>query len=122
MTNDLKKMLFSGEPLQVLFKFVTSGECNQMSETPVYLSDVSKPTLLLSCFIAFETNRLLLQNQFVIIPTMDLTHPADQLIQGCTYEIVIEDEVFNNHKNQTYHYEIPGKFFIVTKQTCTIIS
>lgn len=57
-----------------------------------------------------------LQNQFVIVPTMDLTHPADQLIHGCKYEIVIEDEVSNYHKNQTFHYEIPGKFFIVSKK------
>lgn len=40
---------------------------------------------------------------------MELTHPADHLVHRCAYEIIIEDDVFNNHTTQTFHYEIPGK-------------
>lgn len=46
---------------------------------------------------------------------MDLEYPADQLIHRCKYEIVIEDKVFNNHTNQTFHYEIPGECFVEKK-------
>lgn len=44
---------------------------------------------------------------------MELEHPADQLIHGCKYDIVIEDDVFSNHTNQSFRYEIPGRKFYI---------
>ncbi|KAG5862997.1 hypothetical protein JTB14_009167 [Gonioctena quinquepunctata] len=71
----------------VSIRFMNSEECNP-------INDIERFSLK--------------SNSFIIIPSMELERPADHLINGCKYEIRIEDD-YQPTKIQTLVYEVPGK-------------